>query len=135
MKKLILSTILLISLPLSSACADSITVNTLLNEYANMGAGPANAEQGKLLWQKTFNSNGERSCTSCHTKDLTQTGKHIKTGKQIKPMSPSVNPERLTDSKKVNKWLKRNCTWTLGRECSPQEKANVLVYIDKSVKF
>ncbi|MCG6937488.1 MAG: DUF1924 domain-containing protein [Gammaproteobacteria bacterium] len=128
----ILFAVLLAGVPLSSSQAGSATVNTLLQEYAILGSGPGDAEQGKQFWQKMFNNNGEHSCASCHTKDLTQYGKHIKTGKAIKPMSPAVNPERLTDSKKISKWLKRNCKWTLGRECNPQEKANVLVYIEKS---
>jgi len=48
-------------------------------------------------------------------------------------MSPSVNPDRLTDSKKVNKWFKRNCKWTLGRECTAQEKSNffLIKYVSK----
>ena len=132
MKTPILMTILLINVPLSFSHAESETVNNLLQDYALQGANTADAEQGKQLWQKTFNNNGERSCASCHSKDLTQNGKHVKTRKNIKPMSPSVNPERLTDSKKVNKWFKRNCKWTLGRECTAQEKTNFLVYIEKS---
>ena len=77
----------------------------------------------------------ERSCTSCHTKDLTAAGKHIKTNKVIKPMAPSSNAERFTDSKKVEKWFKRNCKWTIGRECTAQEKSNFLVYINKQIIF
>ena len=135
MKIHILMTIVLVSVPLSFSQAESNTVNNLLQDYEKQGANTADAEKGKQLWQKTFNNNGERSCTSCHTKDLTQNGKHIQTSKDIKPMSPFVNPERLTDSKKVNKWFKRNCKWTLGRECTAQEKSNFLVYIEKSKKI
>ncbi len=135
MKNPILITTLLVFVPLSSSQAEDSTVNNLLQDYAIQGASTANAEQGKQLWKKTFNNNGERSCASCHTKNLTQNGKHIKTQKEIKPMSPSVNPERLTDRKKINKWFKRNCKWTLGRECTAQEKTNFLVYIEKSSKF
>lgn len=135
MKNHILVSLLIISMPLCSSQADSTTVNNLLQVYTDQGAGTADAEQGKQLWQKTFNNQGEHSCTSCHTEDLTQHGRHVKTNKAIKPMSPSVNPERLTDSKKINKWFIRNCKWTLGRECSAQEKANLLVYIENSTKF
>ncbi|MEA3244387.1 MAG: DUF1924 domain-containing protein, partial [Pseudomonadota bacterium] len=35
------------------------------------------------------------------------------------------------DGKKIEKWFKRNCKWTLGRECTAQEKADFLAYIDK----
>ena len=135
MKRHILIMTLLISIPLSFSHAGSTVVNDLLKDYATQGAGTIDAEQGKQMWQKVFNKYGERSCASCHTNDLTQNGKHIKTNKDIKPMSPSVNPERLTDGKKVNKWFKRNCKWTFGRECTAQEKSNFLVFIEKSSKF
>ena len=135
MKIYILMTTLLVCVPLSFTHAESETVNKLLQDYVIQGANTADAEQGKQMWKTVFNTNGERSCASCHTEDLTQNGKHIKTKKNIKPMSPSVNPERLTDSKKINKWFKRNCKWTIGRECTAQEKTNFLVYIEKSVKF
>ena len=135
MKTHILIMTLLVSFPFSLSHAGSAVVNNLLKGYAAQGANTADAEQGKQLWEKIFNKKGERSCASCHTKDLTQNGKHIKTNKLIKPMATSVNPERLTDGKKVNKWFKRNSKWTLGRECTAQEKTNFLVYIEKSSKF
>jgi len=134
MKNHILITALLLSAPLSFAYSDSVTVTTLLKEYKSQGADTADPAQGKILWQKTYitqNESGQRSCASCHTQNLEKTGKHIKTNKEIKPMSPSVNPQRLTSLKKVNKWFKRNCKWTMGRECTAQEKSNLLSYIDK----
>jgi hypothetical protein len=44
-------------------------------------------------------------------------------------MAPSVNSERLTDPKFIEKWFRRNCIQTLGRECTPQEKGDVLTYL------
>jgi hypothetical protein len=44
-------------------------------------------------------------------------------------MAPSVNPERLTDQRKITKWFKRNCKWTLGRECTHREQGDVLAYL------
>ncbi len=70
-----------------------------------------------------------RSCATCHGRDLTEPGRHAVTGKVIEPLAPSVNPERLTDSAKIDKWLLRNCRWTLGRECTPPEQADFLSYI------
>jgi hypothetical protein len=138
MKTLTLSTALIISLSYTPAQADNETVNKLLQDYATQGAVSADEKLGEQLWQKTFEYSGEsagRSCISCHTKDLTAAGKHVKTGKVIKPMAPSSNAERFTDSNKVEKWFKRNCLWTMGRECTAQEKANLTVYINKKVKF
>lgn len=135
MKTHILITALLAGAPFGHALADNTTVNQLLQDYVKQGAVTADASQGQQLWQKTFTQKGERSCASCHTKDLTQNGRHVKTRKLISPMSPSVNPERLSDIKKVNKWFKRNCKWTLGRECTAQEKSDLLIYIENSTKF
>jgi hypothetical protein len=137
MKILTSCAVLLFSLS-SVARADSNTVNNLLQDYTSQGAITADEKQGEQAWQKIFRSDGEfseRSCASCHTKDLTAAGKHVKTSKVIKPMAPASNAERLTDSKKVEKWFKRNCLWTMDRECTAQEKANFLVYLNKKAKF
>lgn len=100
----------------------------LIKGFQQAGARTPSAERGKALWTQ---KNGDRSCSLCHTENLANTGKHHKTGKLIKPMAPSINSERLTDAKKVNKWLRRNCKWTLGRECTAQEKADVLSWISR----
>jgi len=70
----------------------------------------------------------ERGCIVCHTADPTQQGKTT-VGKVIEPMAASVNKERFTDPQKVEKWFKRNCNWTLERECTPQEKGNYIMYM------
>lgn len=90
-----------------------------------------NAQRGKELWNQQFTVPGQqRSCVTCHTADPRQPGKHARTGKLIKPMAPSVNPDRLTDQAKIEKWFKRNCKWTLGRACTEQEKGDVLEYLN-----
>lgn len=133
MKTFNLIAALLISTQMNSALAENTTINSLLQAYASQGATEVNAGQGKYLWQKTFQGNSEfaeRSCASCHTDDLTASGKHIKTNKLIEPMAPAVNPQRLTDQKKIEKWFKRNCKWTMGRECTVEEKAGLLLYLN-----
>lgn len=110
--------------------AQADTVDTLLDTYRQAGAADFSATQGETRWKQSNPKGGQtRSCTDCHTNDLTQVGKHAKTGKKIDPMAPSVNPERLTDVAKIEKWFKRNCNWTLGRACSPQEKGDFLLYL------
>src|SRR5664279_3245554 len=114
----------------TSARADA--VEDLLKQYTAQGAGNFSAAAGEQFWDHpvTDEKTGEiRRCSLCHTTDLRRTGKHATTGKAIEPMAPSVNPKRLTDAKDIEKWLTRNCKWTLGRECTPQEKGNVLVMI------
>ncbi len=115
----------LVLLMISSAQAGSVIEQQMV-QYRSQGAGAANPEQGKALW---FSTNGQRSCTSCHGKSPLDMGRHAKTRKSIKPMAPTVNPDRYTDLKKIEKWFLRNCKWTYGRECTPQEKANLLSWL------
>jgi hypothetical protein len=108
------------------------TVAGLLKEYESSGASRFNAQDAEALWVKANldPKTGEtRRCSTCHTEDLRRTGKHATTGKVIEPLAPSANPKRLTDAEHIEKWFARNCKWTLGRECTPQEKGNVLVMI------
>jgi len=44
-------------------------------------------------------------------------------------MAVSVNPERYRNEKKIRKWLLRNCKWTFARECSAQEKSDILTWL------
>ncbi len=92
---------------------------------------PFSAERGSRIWhQDGTNQNGQiRRCTTCHGEDLTQPGKHARSGKVIEPMALSANPERYQDAKKLRKWLKRNCKWTFGRECTAQEKGDILEFL------
>ncbi len=107
-------------------------LNDLFNEYKQNGVTSMNQEAGETLWNKQIKNNktGQvRSCTTCHGSNLKKTGKHAKTGKPIEPIAPSVNKKSLTEVKKIKKWFKRNCKWTLGQECSAQEQANILTYL------
>ena len=103
----------------------------LFARYKSEGASGFDAGRGMKNWNKeSRNEDGEMtSCTTCHTKDLTKEGRHHKTDKVIKPMAPSVNPERLTDVKKIGKWFKRNCNDAWGRECTAQEKGDFLKFL------
>lgn len=121
-----------IGVSLSATALASTAVEQLLQEYQAQGAAQFSAEEGKAFWNQKFYSsraNQQRSCTTCHTANLKQYGKHATTGKEIKPLAPSVMSKRLTNPKKIRKWLRRNCNWTLGRECTAQEKGNVLMYL------
>lgn len=112
--------------------AHASAVDDLLARYKGQGAGNFNATTGKALWNKTFKDTErgqERSCATCHHSHLGLPGKHAQTGKAIDPMAPSVNSKRLTDVKFIEKWFTRNCKWTMGRECTPEEKGNFLLFI------
>lgn len=130
MKRQPLVPLLLLGLMLS-ATAGATVVDELLGEYRAAGAGGFSADRGRALWAREFTgeAGAPRSCVTCHGNDPTQPGRHVKTNKPIDPLAPSVAPRRLTDGKEIEKWFKRNCDWTLGRECTPQEKGDVLTYL------
>ncbi len=121
--------VLLVAVPLISQAS---VVDKEQADYQASGAGPFSAQKGEQLWQREVISAKDgraRSCTTCHGSDLRRSGKHAKTGKVIEPLSPAVNAERLSNAKKIRKWFKRNCKWTWGRECTPQEKGDFLSFI------
>jgi len=124
--------IIILGLSAPTVMAGTTTVEQLLESYRQQGAHEFDNRAGEKFWQQSFRDkkNGKtRSCTSCHTQNLSNPGRHVKTRKRIEPLSPTVNPERLSDIRKVKKWFRRNCKWTLGRECTAQEKGNVLLYL------
>ncbi|MDH5545243.1 MAG: DUF1924 domain-containing protein [Gammaproteobacteria bacterium] len=115
-----------------SAGAHAAVVDDVIKDYIAQGANNVSAARGEQMWSQQHQSSEDgkmRSCTSCHSKDLRTAGKHVKTGKTIDPLAPSANRERLTDVAKIEKWFRRNCKWTMGRECTVQEKADFLSYI------
>lgn len=107
-------------------------VDDLIMEYQEKSGEILSAKQGKILWKKKHletKSGQIRGCTSCHGKDLRQIGTHQRTKKKIKPMALSMNAKRLTQRKFIEKWFKRNCKWTWGRECTSAEKGNILMFL------
>jgi hypothetical protein len=105
--------------------------DSLLAKYKTEGVSQIDAVKAKTDWNKeSKGEDGETiSCTTCHGTDLSKPGKHRKTHKVIDPMSTKVNAERFTDEKKIEKWFKRNCNDTWGRECTSQEKADILTFL------
>ena len=108
-------------------------IDEMLKTYQAAGAKDFTASNGDALWRKTYPDPKEagktRGCATCHGEDLHAKGKHVTTGKAIEPMAPSVNKERFTDPKFIEKWFTRNCKWVLSRECTPQEKGDLLSYL------
>jgi len=133
-KFVFISFISLFSFATTNAPAASLSsVDKLLTIYQLDAKQAFSAERGESFWKHSYpNSSGKnRSCSSCHSINLTLAGKHVKTGKTIDAMALSVNQDRLQKTRKIEKWFKRNCKWTLGRECSAQEKGDILVYLQQ----
>lgn len=110
--------------PASFAAAEP---QTLLTQWQSCGGLPFSASRG----QKLFNARGgsDWACSTCHTADPRQPGRHATTSKPIKPLAPAANAARFTDAAKVEKWFRRNCNDVLGRECTPTEKGDVLTWL------
>ena len=103
--------------------------DVMIEEYELEAARPFTIEAGFETW--TAPQPNGRSCNTCHGESLFIAGSHQKTGKRIEAMAPSVNPDRLTSRKKINKWFLRNCKWTYGRECTAQEKGDILLWLSQ----
>lgn len=95
--------------------------------YEAAAGTPAQAERGRAFFVQRHG--GDWSCASCHGSLPTAPGRHAVTGKALEPLAPAFNPKALSDPRRVEKWLRRNCTDVLRRECSPGEKADVLAWL------
>jgi hypothetical protein len=118
---------------LLAANAGALTPADLLRDYEASArrASPAfpgfSPARGHALFDATHGR--EWSCSSCHTQNPAQAGRHAKTGKTIEPLTPAANPERFTSIAQAEKWFRRNCNDVLGRECTTEEKGDVLAYL------
>ena len=107
----------------------------LLKDYEQQArqANPAfagfAAERGKALYFRESSASGKpMQCASCHTANPRQPGK-TPAFRSIEPLAPAVTPARFTDSKKVEKWFRRNCDDVFRRECSAQEKGDFVRWL------
>jgi hypothetical protein len=110
-----------------AVAAAETSPGSLLTDYSRMAGAPGRAVQGRDLF--TTRHGGEWACSDCHTPIPSAQGRHASTGKAIQPLAPVANPDRFTDAAKVEKWFRRNCRDVLSRECTPQEKADVLAWL------
>lgn len=96
---------------------------------AQPGFSGFSASRGQAFYLKKNQKNGKTiSCASCHTSDPKREGL-TPAYRKIGPMAPAVNPQRFTDSRKVEKWFRRNCDDVLSRECTPLEKGDFLTFM------
>ena len=104
----------------------AVTPQDLLKSY-EVQSGKASSVRGEQFFNAKHGK--EWSCASCHDNPPNHDTKHIVTGKVIKPLAPSANPARCTDEARAEKWFKRNCNDVLGKDCTTQEKADVLSWL------
>ncbi len=111
----------------TQSVAGSAALDELLQVYAAQATLSLDAQRGATFWQSA--GPNETRCSSCHGVDTKTEGKHLKTGKLIEPLAPSVNADRLQDVNTIEKWLFRNCKAVWSRECTAQEKGDVLLWL------
>ncbi|MES2632059.1 MAG: DUF1924 domain-containing protein [Pseudomonadota bacterium] len=110
-----------------SAQAADTTPAAQLARFNAQAERPGQAETGRVFFQSRHGA--EWSCASCHGTPPSGQGKHASTGKSIAPLAPAFNLQAFTDTAKVDKWLRRNCKDVTSRECTAQEKADLLAYL------
>ncbi len=104
----------------------AMSPQTMLQGYET-SSGKASIQRGEQFF---IGKHGrEWSCSSCHTATPNKPSEHIISGKSIEPLAPSANANRFTDPAKSEKWFRRNCKDVLSRECSAQEKADVIAWL------
>ena len=108
------------------------------------------AERGQAFYLKkhALMGIGAVSCASCHRKnpreqikahrvDILCRACHVINDEEhpvpkeakvryIEPFAPHAHPERFSDYAHVEKFFKRNCTTVLQRECTAQEKGDLI---------
>ena len=104
----------------------AVSPQQMLQGY-EASSGKASVQRGEQFF--TGKHGREWSCASCHTATPNKASEHILTGKSIEPLAPAANARRFSDPAKSEKWFKRNCNDVLSRECSAQEKADVIAWL------
>jgi len=127
MNKIRMLLVLGLSFLSSPPVANATVLDDLIADYQSASGQTLDAKSGEKLWKDKHAQS--RSCRTCHGDHLRGPGKHIKTKKKIEAMSPSVNAKRFTKVKFIEKWFKRNCQWTWGRECTAAEKGQILMFL------
>lgn len=115
----------------TAAAAQTQTPAQILDSYAKKAGAPASAERGQKFFTQRFQGSNNlfESCTDCHGSKPTARGKDAVSEKPIEPLAPAANRKRLTDPNKVDNYLRINCKDVVGRDCTAQEKADVLAWL------
>jgi mono/diheme cytochrome c family protein len=136
MRKLSSTLLILLSSLSLSAQADVATAQKLADKYAAIAqhidpqSPGLSAEEGQAFFTRELTIKGKQvACASCHTSNPADAGKHIVTGKPIRPLSPVTNDKRFGSVEKVEKNFTKHCNDIIGRDCTAQEKGNFIAYL------
>jgi hypothetical protein len=119
-----------LALPGAGGVAQSQTTRAadLLATYTRQAGGTASAERGQAFFARKFGRDFD-SCAACHGAVPVRAGKDLVSEKAITALAPAVSPQRFTDKAKVEYRFAQNCKDVVGRDCSAQEKADVMSWL------
>jgi hypothetical protein len=119
-----------LALPGAGGAAQSQTTRAadLLATYTRQAGGTASAERGQAFFTRKFGRDFD-SCAACHGAVPVRAGKDLVSEKAITALAPAVSPQRFTDKAKVEYRFAQNCKDVVGRDCSAQEKADVMSWL------
>jgi len=136
MKKISLILVAFIGLSALNANADVETAQKLADKYAVIAKNITptstglSSDDGKAFFNRELTIKGKPvACASCHTANPADTGKHVVTGKPIRPLAPAANEKRFASIDKVEKNFTKHCNDIIGRDCTAQEKGNFIAYL------
>lgn len=116
--------------------ANVLTAEQAAMDYGNFAKrlnpnSKLSAEAGRAFYiKKVTNAKGRVfSCSDCHNDNPSKMGEHNTLGDPIKPLAPSANPNRFSDVQKSAKGFNKHCTDLYGKDCSAQEKADLITYL------
>lgn len=136
MKKISILLSVLFGLTTFSAQADVESAKKLAERYAaiakniNPNFAGLSATDGETFFKRELTIKGKPvACASCHTANPADAGRHVVTGKPIRPLSPVVNDKRFADLDKVEKNFTSHCNDIIGRDCTAQEKGDYIMFL------
>ncbi len=129
--RILLLSMILLSLSFSAVIDEYLKSLNAQAKQENPNFNGFDAKRGEVLFtSEHIGKKGKAiSCVSCHGNDLSKSHQNFFTGKMIEPLSPKANPTRLSETKTIEKWLRRNFNDVYIREGTAQEKGDVLTYI------
>jgi hypothetical protein len=68
-------------------------------------------------------------CRACHVVFSRQPEGQRPTRRELRALAPSANPERFTNEWRTEYWFGYNCKLLLGRECTAQEKGDLITWL------
>lgn len=111
------------------AAVQAATPAEILAGYVAQAGAPGAPERGQALFNQRFKGGLFERCSDCHGAVPTGKGQDQTSEKPIAPLAPAANARRFTEPGRVENYFRLNCKDVVGRECSAQEKADLLAWL------